>query len=170
MSRNIPRLPSLDSLFDEQRRLQVEASRITQRLTEINQQILYLLARHAQIETRHERPVTVVSEKTAPVRAAKHAAPAAPAAPAAGNGMTRQKWFDRGETGRLIERVLKGPMRPAEIVHAVMDAKGYAKTLAAPDRKKAEAALHQAVITAVRARKLVRDAKGLVRPARGTGK
>ena len=156
------RLPSLDSLFDEQRRLQSDASRIHQRLTEINQQILYLLARHAQMESLRERPVTVVSAKTAP--------PAAKGGNGAAGGAQRKKWFARGETAQWIGRVLKGSMRPAEVVHAVMEAKGYAGTLAAPDRKKAEAALHQAIITAVRTKALVRDAKGFVRAGRSAGK
>ncbi len=153
------RLPSLDSLFDEQRRLQADASRIHQRLTEINQQILYLLARHAQMETLRERPVTVVSQRAA--------SPAAKGANrATGSGTQRKKWFARGETAQWIGRVVKGSMRPAEVVHAVMEAKGYAGTLAAPDRKKAEAALHQAIIAAVRTKLLVRDAKGFVRVGR----
>jgi hypothetical protein len=75
----------------------------------------------------------------------------------------RRSWFERGESLRLIRRVARRAMRPAEVVHAVMDAKGYTKALAAEDKKRAQSALHQAVIMAVKAGNLTRNEEGFVR-------
>lgn len=149
--------PSLDGLFNEQHHLQLEECRIRQRLTEINQQIHYLLMRHAQMEIPGKRPATIISEKTT----ASHRVHSR------GGSKQRRQWFARGEAIQLMRQVLKDPMRPAQLVHAVMDAKGYAGDLSSAERKKVEAALHQAIINAVKTKALVKDVKGFVKGSRG---
>ncbi len=136
------RMPSLESLFEEQQRLHVDECRIRHRLTEINQQIHYLLSRHAHANVVGGIPATVIGGRKARPSVIKRDA-------------GRRQWFGRGETSRLIQRVTNGSMRPAQVVHAVMREKGYAETLGVADKKKAEAALHQAVINAVKTNLLI---------------
>lgn len=113
--------------------------------------------RHAHMEILGERPAAVISEKTTAAHRGHNR----------GGSKQRRQWFARGEAIQLMRRALKGPMRPAQLVHAVMGAKGYAGNLSAPDKKKIEAALHQAIINAVRTKALVKDVKGFVKVSRG---
>jgi hypothetical protein len=147
-----PESKLLNDLFMQQRELNAEQFRISQGLVEVNQKIQYLLALHANR----------VSD----------VGPALAIAVPIGNGRTlknlrkngaRRSWFDRGEAVKLIRRVARRSMRPAQVVHAVMDAKGYATSLTGDEKKRAEAALHQAVILAVKAGALTRDQEGAVR-------
>jgi len=142
----------LNELFRQQRALNGEQNRVSQELVEVNQKIQYLLTVHAN------RAVRVDPKK----------APELPSGEArVHNGLAkngaRQSWFHRGEAVKLIRRAARRSMRPAQVVHAVMDAKGYATSLTREDKKRAEAAIYQAVISAVRAGALLRDDEGAVR-------
>jgi hypothetical protein len=143
----------LNELFIQQRELNAQQNKISQQLVEVQQKIQYLLALHAN-------------------RAAGNGSAVAIAAPIDGragksNGLrkngARHSWFDRGEAIKLICRTARRSMRPAQVVHAVMDAKGYSATLVGADKKRAQAAIHQAVISAVKAGALMRDRAGAVR-------
>ncbi len=142
----------LNELFAQQRTLNADQIRISQELVEVNQKIQYLLARHAT------SPSAAGSEGHGALRIVNAKV---------SNGLRktgkRQSWFDRGEAVKLIRRVARRSMRPAEVVHAVMDAKGYAGTLSGKDKKRAQSAIHQAVISAVKAGALSRDKDGAVR-------
>jgi len=138
----------LFELFNRQRELNAEQVRISQELALVNQKILYVLA--SSVNRSAEVPARAPG-----VKAIAHSKK---------NGSGRRRsWFERGESIKLMRRVARRAMRPGEVVHAVMDAKGYSKTLSAEDKKRAEAALHQAVIIAVKAGKLTRNADGFVR-------
>jgi len=154
--RNEPNL--LNDLFAQQRELNAAQMRISQELIEVNQKIQYLLAVHANRVASVGTPVAIP---------APHAVSAPNSIVKVSNGLrkggTRHSWFERGEAVKLIRRVARRSMRPGEVVHAVMDLKGYAGTLAAQDKKRAEAAIHQAVISAVRSGALARDKAGAVR-------
>ncbi len=138
----------LSELFNQQRELNAEQLRISQELALVNQKIIYVLATGAQRAGEvlvHTPVVTAITRGTT-------------------NGSGgRRSWFERGESLKLIRRVARRAMRPAEVVHAVMDAKGYSKTLSTEDKKRAQSALHQAVITAVKAGNLTRNGDGSVR-------
>jgi hypothetical protein len=142
----------LNELFPQQRTLNADQIRISQELVDVNQKIQYLLARHAAGSS------AAVSDSHGALRIANAKV---------SNGLRkkgqRQSWFDRGEAVKLIRRVARRSMRPAEVVHAVMDAKGYAGTLSGDDKKRAQSAIHQAVISAVKAGALSRDKDGAVR-------
>lgn len=141
----------LSELFVQQRDLNAEQIRISQELVEVNQKIQYLLVLHANraLEVRSAVPVT---ESVSSARMSNGLRK---------NGI-RHSWFDRGEATKLIRRVARRSMRPAQIVHAIMDVKGYTNSLASDDKRRAEAALHQAVISAVKAGALARDRDGAV--------
>ena len=139
---------TLKGLFARQSELNISQARIGEELVLINQKILYLLSGLA-------RPPALTH--VAPVAAAKFGS----GRPAM--GARRRSWFERGEALKFMRRVAKRPMRPAKVVHAIMDAKGYSERLDGEDRKRAEAALHQAVIAAVKAGALDRDDSGNVR-------
>ena len=142
----------LNELFAQQRALNADQIRISQELVGVNQKIHYLLALHAGgasgAGAAAQRAVSIGSAKVT-------------------NGLRksgkRQSWFDRGEAVKLIRQVARRSMRPAEVVHAVMDAKGYAGTLSGDDKRRAQSAIHQAVISAVKAGALSRDKEGAVR-------
>jgi hypothetical protein len=142
----------LNELFAQQRSLNADQIRISQELVEVNQKIQYLLALHAGGASG----ATVNGHLSMPIANAK-----------VSNGLRksgkRQSWFDRGEAVKLIRQVARRSMRPAEVVHAVMDAKGYAGTLSGEDKKRAQSAIHMAVISAVKAGALSRDKEGAVR-------
>jgi hypothetical protein len=142
----------LNELFAQQRVLNANQIRISQELVEVNQKIQYLLAVHA----------TGASVAGTSTNGAMRIANAKVSNGLRKNGK-RQSWFDRGEAVKLIRRVARRSMRPAEVVHAVMDAKGYADTLSADDKKRAQSAIHQAVIAAVKTGALSRDKEGAVR-------
>ena len=142
----------LNDLFTQQRELNAEQMRISQSLVEVNQKIQYLLAVHANRVANVGTPVSI----PAPVSKVQ-------VSNGLHEGRARRSWFDRGEAVKLIRRVARRAMRPGEVVHAVMDAKGYASSLARQDRKRAEAAIHQAVISAVKTGMLTRNADGAVR-------
>lgn len=138
----------LSKLFEEQRELSDRQVRISQELALVNQKILYVLA------TGVPRTNGTGSVSTAPEVKG-------------GNGKVgarkRRAWFERGESLRLIRRAAKRAMRPAQVVHAVMQAKGYSDSLSGADRKRAESTIHQAIIVAVKSGKLARSNDGLVR-------
>jgi|GEM_PF-2014780 len=142
----------LNELFAQQRSLNSDQVRISQELVEVNQKIQYLLALHASGVSG----AGLNGHVSMPIANAK-----------VSNGLRksgkRQSWFDRGEAVKLIRQVARRSMRPAEVVHAVMDAKGYAGTLSAVDKKRAQSAIHMAVISAVKAGALSRDKEGAVR-------
>jgi len=144
----------LGELLNQQRELNAQQTRVSQDLNQVNQKIQYLLALHANRIAGSGSTVALA----APVRNGK-----------VSNGLrkkgARQSWFDRGEAVRLIRHAAQRPMRPAQVVHAVMDTKGYASTLTGDDRKRAQSAIHQAVISAVKAGALTRDQAGAVRRA-----
>ena len=138
----------LAALFNQQRELNAEQVRISQELALINQKILYVLATAANLAGE-------MTARAPDVKTIAHSTE---------NGSGgRRSWFERGESLKLMRRVAKRAMRPAQVVHAVMDAKGYSTTLSSQDKKRVQAALHQAVITAVKAGSLTRNAQGLVR-------
>jgi hypothetical protein len=141
----------LNELFVQQRELNAQQNRISQELVEVNQKIQYLLALHANRAGGNGSTVAIA----APIgRAGKS------------NGLSkngsRHSWFERGEAIRLICRAARRSMRPAKVVYAVMNAKGYAATLTGEEKKRAQAAIHQAVISAVKAGALTRDSAGAV--------
>jgi hypothetical protein len=140
----------LNELFAQQRTLNADQIRISQKLVEINQKIQYLLTLHATGASG------AVARQTVSIGNSK-----------VSNGLRnsgkRQSWFDRGEAVKLIRRVARRSMRPAQVVHAVMDAKGYAASLTGDDKRRAQSAIHQAVISAVKAGALTRDNAGTVR-------
>jgi len=138
----------VSELFHQQRELNAEQVRISQELALVNQKILYVLT-NAVIESARVRGDAPAMRAIAQGRAKLPG--------------KRRSWFERGESLKLIRRVARRAMRPAQVVHAVMDAKGYSKTLSAEDKKRAESALHQAVIIAVKAGKLARNEEGFVR-------
>jgi len=142
----------LQELFAQQRTLNADQIRISQELVDVNQKIQYLLAMHASQASGVGSPAAIA----APIQKTK-----------VSNGLrkstARQSWFDRGEAVKIIRRVARKSMRPGQVVHAVMEAKGYAASLATQDKKRAEAAIHQAVISAVKAGVLTRAADGAVR-------
>ncbi len=142
----------LNELFVQQRSLNADQVRISQELVAVNQKIQYLLTLHATAATG----VGPSANGTVRIATTK-----------VSNGLRksgkRQSWFDRGEAVKLIRRVARRSMRPAEVVHAVMDAKGYAGTLSGDDKKRAQSAIHQAVISAVKAGALSREKDGAVR-------
>jgi hypothetical protein len=138
----------LNSLFDRQRELNIAQAQISEELVLINQKILYALCGHARAASQG-------------LVAATHTARVGGSRPA--RSRRRHSWFERGEALKLMKRTVKRPMRPAQVVHAIMSAKGYATTLSGDSKKRAESALHQAVISAVKARALSRDATGKVR-------
>jgi hypothetical protein len=144
---------SLGELFDQQRTLHAEQLRISQDLALVNQKIHYLLALHA---SRASGSKDLPALESRPAQGAK------------GNGKLRpskrHSWFERGEAVKLISRIARRPMRPAQVVGAAMDAKGYS-ALAGGDKKRAQSALHQAVIAAVKAGALTRRADGAVQAA-----
>jgi hypothetical protein len=142
----------LGDLFDQQRQLNAEQLRVTQDLVHVNQKIQYLLSVHAHGASNGTSKIAIEG----PVRRDKVM-----------NGLrkkaSRHAWFERGEAVKLIQKVARRPMRPAQIVHAIMDAKGYASTLAGDDKRRAQSAIHQAVISAVKAGALTRNQAGAVR-------
>ena len=138
----------LTKLFEVQRDLNAQQVKISQDLVLVNQKILYALALHAD-HVKGTDTVKAIGPNAAQMNS--HVSG------------TRRSWFERGETAKLIRRVVRRAMRPAQVVHAVMDAKGYSKSLDVADRKRVQAALHQAVIIAVKTGTLVRDPSGTVR-------
>ena len=142
----------LNDLFAQQRELNAAQTRISQELIEVNQKIQYLLAVHANRVANVGTPVAIPAPRSN-IKVSNGLR----------KGSTRHSWFERGEAVKLIRRVARRSMRPGEVVHAVMDVKGYAGTLTAQDKKRAEAAIHQAVISAVKSGALSRDKAGAVR-------
>jgi len=79
---------------------------------------------------------------------------------------SRSRWFERGEAVKLAKGLLKTPMRPADLVRALGNAKGYNGALKGKESKKFEAAAHQALIHAVSNKSLFRSKDGTLRAKR----
>lgn len=139
----------LTRLFEEQRELSVQQSKISQELMLVNQKILYSLALHAGHIGDAGGAKAIAATPSTNGKSPRRS--------------TRRSWFERGETVKLFRQVARRSMRPAQVVHAVMEAKGYSNSLGAADKKRVQAALHQAVINAVKAGKLMRNTDGAVR-------
>jgi hypothetical protein len=92
------------------------------------------------------------------------------AAKTKGNGSaaasSRSRWFERGEAVKLAKSLLKTPMRPADLVRALGDAKGYNGALTGKESKRFESAAHQALINAVSNKSLFRSRDGMLRAKR----
>jgi len=75
----------------------------------------------------------------------------------------RRHWFERGEASKLLQRQLRGPRRPSELVHATIAAKGYTrKSLGDEDFKRLEVTVYQAIYQALRAKVLAKNSAGLL--------
>ena len=147
-------MQSLGDLFEQQRALNSEQMRISQDLVLVNQKIQYLLALHAsRLARANDLPALEI-------RGAERVG-----AGGREGRAQRRSWFERGEAVKLIRRIARRPMRPAQVVSAAMDAKGYSASLSGDDKKRAQSALYQAVIAAVKAGALTRRADGAVRVA-----
>jgi hypothetical protein len=74
----------------------------------------------------------------------------------------RKSWFKRGEAVMLFKKHATKPLAQADLVRAVLAAKGYDKGLSAADRKRVTSATYQAIANAVVGKALVVGRDGMV--------
>jgi hypothetical protein len=119
----------------------------------------------ADVTTRLERIQAALGADAAlaPAAAALSPAPAKSAPATKANGGSRRSWFEPGEAAALSQKLLKKPMRRADLVRALADAKGYAGRLSKVDLNRFQVAAYAAIKHAVDAKKLSKATDGTVR-------
>ncbi|HUN94353.1 MAG TPA: hypothetical protein VMU33_20040 [Burkholderiaceae bacterium] len=109
-----------------------------------------------ELKSLNER-IAAASAKAAKQAGAKPAKSGKPAKTA-----KRKSWFARGEALVLLKKLATKPSTQADLVRAVLAAKGYDKGLASADLKRVQSATFQAIANAIAGKQLAVGKDGRV--------
>jgi len=130
-----------------------------------SQKILSLLQeRDGLLQQLNEINAQIIRATLEPGQSASNFATAKSGKPA--KGAKRRKWFERGEMIALSRKLLTKPMSQADLVRGLLGAKGYEKSLSAPEKARCKSAAYQAIAAALSAKQMVRNKSGQVALAR----
>jgi HPt (histidine-containing phosphotransfer) domain-containing protein len=74
----------------------------------------------------------------------------------------RRSWFARNEAAHLLRKVAKAPKKPADLVRALAEVKGFEETLSARELQRFQGAAFMAINHAIKAKILRRQPSGML--------
>lgn len=141
----------MSSVTDAVRELEARRTALENELAKINARLRAVaaaLGASGEARAAPESPAPAAAAPQAVRRAAKKA--------------KVHRWFETGEALALMRKLIKKPMRPVEVIHALAEAKGYAGKLAKSEQDRFNWAVISAIKAAVQSKQLIKHKDGKV--------
>lgn len=153
----------MTSLVDAVSQLEQRKEQLVRELAEVDAR---LQAVREALKALPGAVLAAPAETAAKVPATLHAPETAPAVAASARKKPLKpvQWFQPGEASRLVKKLARQPVSPAQLVELMARAKGYDK-LPPEKMRRFKGAAFMAVTTAVRNKEAVRNKDGLIKAA-----